>query len=93
MWLWYWKCWIYPLLNDNLSNDSLENDIDDIISELSHETVNAILSTDIREKGLRMAKVYFYPYCIENSLRLFIDIISKEELYGLKYNNDMIKKI
>ena len=44
------------------------------------EIKSQILPDDIIQKGKDMAEVYFYLYCVENSLRLFIEKVAKDRL-------------
>lgn len=70
-------------------------DKEDIVADLEYQaskTSNAILKKilpeDIREKGKDMSEIYTYLYAVENSLRVFIEIVSKE-----KYGNDYFTKL
>lgn len=38
---------------------------------------------EIKTKGVEMSEVYLYLYCIENSLRIFIDEIIKTETISI----------
>ncbi len=65
----------YDILNVNIS-PLLESDNDNLLNDVI-ETVNQtkleILSDEIKEKGKEMSELYITLYCIENSLRDFID--------------------
>ena len=64
---------------------------DDLIADLEknsnlifYKVIGELLPEDIRIKGYHMAEAYTYLYSVENSLRLFIEKISKEK-YGDNY--------
>ena len=42
-----------------------------------------LLPQDIQQKGREMSEVYLYLYCIENSLRIFIEEIMKTETVNI----------
>lgn len=42
--------------------------------------ISEILPDDIIKKGKEMAEIYFYLYCVENSLRLFIEKVALNKL-------------
>jgi len=53
-----------------------------------------LLPSDILEKGKEMSEVYLYLYCIENSLRIFIEEIMKTETVSIpKKVQDSIDKL
>lgn len=90
---------ISPSLDEISDDPTLSVDLEKISSEIT-ENFAQILPIDILNKGKEMADVYLYLYCIENSLRLFIESVAKEH-YGddwttqLKVNRsikDSIKK-
>lgn len=58
--------------------------IDESTNDLSNKIIKEILPPDIKEKGNEMAEIYLYLYCVENSLRLFIEKIAKEN-HGNSY--------
>lgn len=66
-------------LDRNLINDL--NSQSDILSE---EIINTLLPDEIKEKGFYMAEIYIYLYSVENSLRLFIEKVAKDN-YGEEY--------
>jgi len=74
---------ISPLLEDLSADPSLSEDLDQISAELSQQII-PILPEDIKTKGKEMAEVYLYLYCVENSLRLFIEDVAKKQ-YGDDY--------
>lgn len=65
----------YPLINES---DSLLDSIQEIEQKVNFGHLN-LLPSDIQEKGREMSEVYLYLYCIENSLRIFIEEINKSE--------------
>lgn len=64
-----------PLLDDE---ESLLDSIQDIEKKINFGHLN-LLPIDIQEKGRNMSDVYLYLYCIENSLRIFIEEIMKSD--------------
>jgi hypothetical protein len=74
---------VSPLLDDIQPEASLSDDLEKIVREMA-ENIVQILPPDIRNKGDEMAEVYLYLYCIENSLRLFIENVAKQK-YGEKW--------
>jgi len=64
------------------------SDLDKTVSSISVETLSKILNTDLIQKGKSMSEVYLYLYCIENSMRVFIDKILVEK-YGENYSNNL----
>jgi len=69
------------------------------IQNLAQETLSRnILPDEILEKGRQMTHSYLYFYCIENSLRNFIEDVGKEKLgsdyfSGLTLNSTIRNKI
>lgn len=78
---------ISPLLDDFSDGPSLSVDLEKISSELT-ENFAQILPIDILNKGKEMAEVYLYLYCIENSLRLFIESVAKQN-----YEDEWVTKL
>jgi hypothetical protein len=78
---------ISPLLEEFSAETSLSLDLEEIASELM-ENHAQILPSDILNKGREMAEVYLYLYCIENSLRLFIESVAQKN-----YGNDWAIKM
>jgi len=70
------KIEIVPRLDEFSEEPTLSVDLERIVSDLTPKFVE-ILPTDILNKGKEMAEVYLYLYCIENSLRLFIESVAK----------------
>jgi len=71
---------VSPLLDEFSAEPSLSLDLEKIASELM-ENHAQILPNDILDKGKEMAEVYLYLYCIENSMRLFIESVAQKN-YG-----------
>jgi len=65
---------IAPILDSISAEDSLNNDLEKISQNESYALIQN-LPDDIKEKGTKMSEVYGYLYCIENTLRLFIEKI------------------
>jgi hypothetical protein len=80
----------YPLISDeDISNEVIEN----IVQQVNFGHLN-LLPVDILNKGREMADVYLYLYCIENSLRIFIDEIkSKHQITIPKKVQETIEKL
>jgi hypothetical protein len=66
-----------PLLESAETMDRSLAQVEDVAASVSQEIMAKIFPGDIRQKGQDMAGVYLYLYCIENSLRLFIETVSK----------------
>lgn len=71
----------------DLENDLIE-DLNNKADFLSESIIKELLPDDLKEKGFYMAEVYTYLYCIENSLRLFIEKVCKD-VYGEDYFEDL----
>lgn len=76
---------VTPLLDSLSANTSLEEDLERISQNESYALIQN-LPEDIRNKGQEMSEVYSYLYCIENTLRVFIEQIGKEN-HGDDYFN------
>jgi hypothetical protein len=50
-----------------------------------------ILPADLIKKGKEMAEAYMYLYCVENSLRLFIEGVGREKFGGDYLNSFSIR--
>lgn len=74
---------VSPLLDDLSVEPTLTDDLDEIKNSTSLSSF-LNLPDDIRAKGKEMAEVYVYLYCVENSLRLFIDKACSEA-FGSDY--------
>lgn len=85
-------------LEDISRKEDLMTDLKRMREKLPPELESEIIPDDIKEKAKRMSEIYTYLYCIENSLRAFIEKIAKEN-YGenylekLKLNTGMKRKI
>ncbi len=60
------------------------SDLDKTASAISSEILSKVLNSDLIQKGKSMSEVYLYLYCIENSLRIFIENVLKNK-YGDNY--------
>lgn len=69
----------YPLINES---ESLLDSIQEIEQQVNFGHLN-LLPSDIQEKGREMSEVYLYLYCIENSIRIFIEEIMKSETVSI----------
>lgn len=65
----------YPLIADE---DTLLDSIEEIQQNVNFGHLN-LLPENIQQKGKEMSEVYLYLYCIENSLRIFIEEIMKTD--------------
>lgn len=79
------------------TTDSLK-DLKNITDVLPDKLKIVLIPDDIRQKAEKMAEVYVYTYCVENSLRVFIEDVAKQNygekyLTGLKLSRDMQEKI
>ncbi len=72
------------LTKDFELEDDLIADLEKNSNLISYKVIGELLPEDIRIKGYHMAEAYTYLYSVENSLRLFIEKISKEK-YGDNY--------
>lgn len=64
--------------------EDILTDLENQVSQNSNSILKKILPDDIREKGVYMSEVYTYLYSVENSLRVFIELVGKEN-YGEEY--------
>jgi hypothetical protein len=78
---------IAPMLDDISIDVTLTSDLDEIQNSISNQTIQ-FLPNDVKEKGKEMSEVYTYLYCVENSLRLFI-----ERVFTEKVGSDYLTKI
>lgn len=84
----------YSINEEGIITDGLSNTFDpikviyDIQKASKSELINNVLPDDIIEKGKEMSEVYTLLYCIENSLRTFIDICFKDQ-FGDNYFNQV----
>lgn len=70
---------IAPLLDEISIDATLTSDLEEIQASTSNTTFQ-LLPADIKDKGKEMSEVYIYLYCVENSLRLFVDKIFLEKV-------------
>jgi hypothetical protein len=73
-----------PSLESIEGNDSLHDDLDEIVNNLTEQSSNFSLPDDVMVKGQQMAEVYLYLYVVEKYLRLFIEKVLTEK-FGLTY--------
>ena len=59
---------------------SLTEELENITGDISGQVIAEILPDDIKQKGKFMTEVYLFLYCVENSLRLFIESVAKKNL-------------
>jgi len=78
---------IAPIIEDNNNEVTLTSDLEEILKSTSNKNLQ-FLPDDIKDKGKEMSEVYTYLYCVENSLRLFI-----EKNFLLKIGNQYWSKI
>lgn len=76
------------LIDDFDLDDDILGEFENQVKNSSNSILKEILPEDIRQKGIYMAEVYTYLYLIENSLRVFIEIVSKE-----KHGEDYFKQL
>lgn len=69
------------LTKDFELEDDLIADLEKNVNTISYRVIGELLPEDIRAKGYQMAEAYTYLYSVENSIRLFIEKVSKEK-YG-----------
>ena len=72
-----------PLIDSVSANKTLQYDLEQITQNESYAIIQS-LPEDIKSKGKEMSEVYSYLYCIENTLRIFIQKIGKEK-YGQEF--------
>lgn len=78
---------IAPLLDSVSANKTLQDDLEEIVNNQSYAIIQG-LPEDIKSKGQEMSEVYSYLYCIENTLRVFIEKIGTDK-YGEDYFNHL----
>lgn len=74
---------VSPRLDDVDDESDLLQDLEALCDKLS-DNCSSLLPSELVEKGKRMAEVYIYIYCVENTLRLFIEKVANEA-YGESY--------
>lgn len=84
---------IYAMPSINLTEEnSIMNELEKIVdSDLDRNSSG--LPFDIKTKGKEMSKAYFMLYCIENTLRLFIESEEKKMLKPLVIPSSVRNKI
>ena len=73
-----------PLLEPAETIDESIVEVEDATAHLSQEVMAKILPPDVKQNGRDMAGLYLYLYCVENSLRLFIDLVARKN-FGEQY--------
>ncbi|WP_044212695.1 Swt1 family HEPN domain-containing protein [Flammeovirga sp. OC4] len=76
---------ISPLLDSVTANKTLLDDLNQITQNESYAIIQS-LPENIKANGQKMSEVYSYLYCIENTLRIFIEKVGKEN-HGQEYFN------
>lgn len=59
-------------------DDDIIADLENQVKNTSNNILSKILPEDVIQKGHEMSEAYIYLYSVENSIRLFIEIIAKE---------------
>jgi len=72
------------LIESEIDTEEASLDLESDIQTISKDIISKILPEDIKRKGKEMAEVYLYLYSVENSLRLFIEKVAKDE-FGDSY--------
>lgn len=73
---------------DDDDDDDIIGDLEKQINNTSNKILKKILPNDIIIKGQDMSEAYMYLYSVENSLRMFIEIVAKD-----KYGQDYLKEL
>lgn len=68
-----------PMITATKIEDSPRGDLDKTTEAISKGIMQKILPKDIKDKGREMSRAYLYLYCVENTLRLFVDSVSKKQ--------------
>lgn len=77
-----------PIISNYVNEKSLISDIDKIKSDIQSNIKLRNFSQELIDKGKAMSEVYTYLYFVENSIRLFIESIAKEN-FGNEYWNHL----
>lgn len=78
-----------PSLSIDIDEDNdIIYDLESQIKSTSNKILKKILPEDIVIKGNEMSEVYMYLYAVENSLRIFIELVAKAK-YGEGYFNKL----
>lgn len=83
---------------DTTSEEIMTREILRIQEDVQEALARIILPKDVLDKGREMTHVYFYIYCVENSLRLFIEKVGTEKIGSdyfskLNINTDIRKGV
>ena len=85
-------------IDSNEEDQSLGEALDEVSSSLSIDVIRSLLPDDLKKEGQNMGEAYVFLYCVENSLRLFIDATLRQQ-YGANYfgtihaNKDIRNKV
>jgi len=77
-----------PMITATKIENSPREDLDKTTEAISKDIMQKILPEDIKDKGREMSRAYLYLYCIENTLRLFVDNVSKKK-FGNNYFDEL----
>ena len=75
---------ILPQIGGHKSEKTLEEEIREVSESLVNAPSPIRLPSDLTDKGREMAEIYFFLYCAENVLRLFIQQVASDT-YGSTY--------
>jgi hypothetical protein len=76
---------------DTSTEEKMTREIIQIHERIQGTLSQNILPKDMLDKGREMTHVYLYLYCVENSLRLFIENVGKKKL-GSNYFSELTIK-
>lgn len=86
------QCYTVPNLVLDINNSKIYTELEKLVEqEISRNSSH--LPTDIKNKGKEMSKAYLMLYCVENTLRLFIEGKAKLMSNPLFLSNTVKKKI
>ena len=80
-----------PLITSTEINESPSDDLEKATANISKEIIHQLLPQYVKDMGIDMSRTYLHLYCIENVLRIFIDIVSKSKI-GEDYFNKLNMK-
>lgn len=72
----------------NEDDKNLGEALDEVSTSLSIKVIRSLLPDDLKDEGRNMGEAYVFLYCVENSLRLFIDATLRKQ-YGAHYFGKM----
>lgn len=72
----------------NEEDTNLGETLDEVSTSLSIKVIRSLLPDDLKDEGRNMGEAYVFLYCVENSLRLFIDATLRQQ-YGANYFEKM----